>query len=88
MDTSWCIIPLCIQLPIYICMLKQVLDVAARLADAAGVPPGAVLAVRVPYRICPLGAHVDHQASGVNTILIVAVSSLFCVYIFASTFHA
>lgn len=43
----------------------QVLDVASKLADQARVPGAGAAAVQVPYRICPLGAHVDHQASAV-----------------------
>jgi galactokinase len=36
------------------------------LADWAVVPPDSVRIVRSPYRICPLGAHVDHQLGRVT----------------------
>jgi len=35
-------------------------------ADFAGVYPGDVRVARAPYRICPLGAHVDHQLGRVT----------------------
>src|SRR5437764_8172466 len=31
------------------------------LVERHGVTPGAVRFARVPYRVCPMGAHVDHQ---------------------------
>jgi galacturonokinase len=31
------------------------------VVDRFGVTPGLVRVVRAPYRVCPLGAHVDHQ---------------------------
>jgi galacturonokinase len=31
------------------------------VASRFGVPAGSVRVVRAPYRVCPLGAHVDHQ---------------------------
>ncbi len=31
------------------------------LVETHGVKPGLVRFARVPYRVCPLGAHVDHQ---------------------------
>jgi len=36
------------------------------VARAAGAPPADVRVVRSPYRICPLGAHVDHQLGQVT----------------------
>jgi hypothetical protein len=41
--------------------LVQILGVASQLCDEADVPRAAGIAVQVPYRVCPLGAHVDHQ---------------------------
>jgi len=48
----------------------------SRLAREAGVDPGEVRAIASPYRVCPLGAHVDHQggpvlgmAIGLHTVL-------------------
>src|SRR5262245_20574000 len=38
-------------------------DEVARRFDVA---PGAVRVVRAPYRICPLGAHIDHQLGPVT----------------------
>lgn len=35
-----------------------------------GVPPDAVRVVRAPYRICPLGAHIDHQLGPVTAMAI------------------
>lgn len=49
--------------PLKIYVSQQVMDVASGLADETGVPGTAAAAVQVPYRVCPLGAHVDHQAS-------------------------
>ena len=39
-------------------------------AAFAGVPPREVRVVRSPYRICPLGAHVDHQLGRVTGMAI------------------
>jgi galacturonokinase len=35
-----------------------------------GVPPAQVRFVRAPYRICPLGAHIDHQLGTVTAMAI------------------
>ena len=37
----------------------------AALAESESLPPATVRAVVSPYRICPLGAHVDHQGGDV-----------------------
>lgn len=37
----------------------------AALAESEDLPPATVRAVVSPYRICPLGAHVDHQGGDV-----------------------
>ncbi len=42
----------------------------AEAAGFAGVAPGDVSVVRSPYRICPLGAHVDHQLGRVTGMAI------------------
>lgn len=42
----------------------------AQLAVRAGVAPEAVRILRAPYRICPLGAHVDHQYGPVLALAI------------------
>jgi len=36
------------------------------MTSLAGVPPESVRVVRSPYRVCPLGAHVDHQLGAVT----------------------
>jgi galacturonokinase len=38
------------------------------VAREAGASPGAVRLVRSPYRICPLGAHIDHQLGPVTAM--------------------
>jgi galacturonokinase len=38
------------------------------LAARQGVPPNTVRVVRSPYRICPLGAHIDHQLGRVTAM--------------------
>src|SRR2546427_10766015 len=35
-----------------------------------GAEPGRVRVVRAPYRICPLGAHIDHQLGPVTAMAI------------------
>jgi len=42
-------------------LASRVEALRARLAERAGVPLADVRAVVSPYRICPLGAHSDHQ---------------------------
>lgn len=42
----------------------------AEAAELAGVPADQVSVVRSPYRICPLGAHVDHQLGRVTGMAI------------------
>ena len=41
-------------------------SVRRELCDWARVPASAVRVVRSPYRVCPLGAHVDHQLGEVT----------------------
>lgn len=43
---------------------------AAEAADFAGVPRAAIRLIRSPHRICPLGAHVDHQLGRVTGMAI------------------
>jgi galacturonokinase len=38
------------------------------LTGLHGVKPGMVRFARVPYRVCPLGAHVDHQLGGATAM--------------------
>ncbi len=38
------------------------------LIEIHGVKPDMVRIARVPYRVCPLGAHVDHQL-GISTAM-------------------
>ena len=48
-------------------------DVARLAADCADLYGGSVDAVRViraPYRICPLGAHIDHQLGTVSAVAV------------------
>ncbi|MBM3499248.1 MAG: hypothetical protein FJX74_11330 [Armatimonadetes bacterium] len=45
---------------------QRVARLTAEAALFAGVAPDAVRLVRSPYRICPLGAHVDHQLGRVT----------------------
>jgi len=45
---------------------ERIALLVAETALAAGVPPEGVQIVRSPYRICPLGAHVDHQLGEVT----------------------
>lgn len=54
-------------------------DQRRRVAREAGVAPREVRAIASPYRVCPLGAHVDHQggpvlgmAIDVHTLLVFA----------------
>jgi galacturonokinase len=42
----------------------------SELAARHGVPRNAVRVVRAPYRICPLGAHIDHQRGPVTAMAI------------------
>jgi galacturonokinase len=49
-------------------------DIVMRLREAVatryGVAPGDVRVVRSPYRVCPLGAHIDHQLGPVTAMAI------------------
>lgn len=53
-------------------MSKAPLDLAERLRGEVvqrfGVTPDQVRVVRSPYRICPLGAHIDHQLGTVTAM--------------------
>src|SRR5262245_48744546 len=40
------------------------------MADHHGVEASGVRVVRAPYRICPLGAHIDHQLGPVTAMAI------------------
>jgi galacturonokinase len=40
----------------------------AEVVKRYGVPSGQVVVVRAPYRICPLGAHIDHQLGPVTAM--------------------
>ena len=40
------------------------------LVNRYGVPKTSVRVVRAPYRICPLGAHIDHQLGPVSAMAI------------------
>ena len=47
----------------------QVIEESRRaVAREAGVKLGSVRVVRSPYRVCPLGAHVDHQGGAVTAM--------------------
>jgi galacturonokinase len=54
--------------------MKQQHEVIESLRSAVvkqfAVPPGQVGIVRAPYRICPLGAHIDHQLGPVTAMAI------------------
>jgi galactokinase len=41
-----------------------------QVVERYGVPLGSVRVVRSPYRICPLGAHIDHQLGPVTAMAI------------------
>ncbi len=41
-----------------------------KLVERYGVPASRVRVVRAPYRICPLGAHIDHQLGPVTAMAI------------------
>ena len=57
--------------------LEEVLSaLRASLAQRVAVPAGDVRAVIAPYRICPLGAHIDHQGGSVLGMAIDAYSVL------------
>jgi len=45
---------------------ERIRRLRSELAHEASVAPDQVLVVRSPYRICPLGAHVDHQLGEVT----------------------
>jgi len=45
---------------------RRVVALQKEVGEWAGVTPGDVLIVRSPYRVCPLGAHVDHQLGEVT----------------------
>ena len=45
-------------------------DLRQELVRRYGVRPGDVRTVRSPYRICPLGAHIDHQLGPVTAMAI------------------
>jgi galactokinase len=47
-----------------------VATLSAAVVSRFGIDPGAVRVVRSPYRICPLGAHVDHQLGVVTAMAI------------------
>lgn len=46
--------------------LRRMRALREELSAWASVPPQAVRTVRSPYRVCPLGAHVDHQLGHVT----------------------
>ena len=49
---------------------ERAVRVAGEAAEFAGVSIDAIRVVRSPYRICPLGAHVDHQLGRVTGMAI------------------
>ncbi|MFT5195881.1 MAG: galacturonokinase [Cellvibrionaceae bacterium] len=55
---------------------EQINQTAAGLSLAQPVGDGAIQAVAAPYRICPIGAHVDHQAGAVLGVAINAYTVL------------
>jgi galacturonokinase len=48
--------------------LDQVQNVRRQVVARFGVDPAEVRVVRSPYRVCPLGAHVDHQLGQVTAM--------------------
>ena len=44
---------------------EQVMEATAVLRDTFTVDPAAIRHIFMPYRICPLGAHIDHQGGHV-----------------------
>ncbi|MCC6458624.1 MAG: hypothetical protein IT328_26985 [Caldilineaceae bacterium] len=44
-----------------LCEADQIEQLVRRLRQIADVDPAAIRVVRAPLRICPLGAHIDHQ---------------------------
>src|SRR4051794_12836674 len=57
---------------------RQPMDDPAHIIDSlrrevvnrSGEAPGRVRVVRAPYRVCPLGAHIDHQLGPVTAMAI------------------
>ncbi len=49
---------------------EQIEDLITRLQRAYPVDPAAIQVVRAPLRICPLGAHIDHQLGVVTGVTI------------------
>jgi galacturonokinase len=45
-------------------------ELCAEMHARFGIPPRQVRIVRAPYRICPLGAHIDHQLGRVTAMAI------------------
>lgn len=50
--------------------MELISHLRAELCRQYGVAPDAVCVVRSPYRICPLGAHIDHQLGRVTAMAI------------------
>jgi galacturonokinase len=50
---------------------QQIVEQLRRqVVDRYRVPPDEVCMVRAPYRVCPLGAHIDHQLGPVTAMVI------------------
>ena len=49
---------------------KRLRTLTARLVRATGATPDVVFGVNAPLRVCPLGAHVDHQGGAVTGLTI------------------
>lgn len=60
-STCWCYGP-------YV-LLLQLKVIREKVAEMSGRDSKEVRVVVSPYRICPLGAHIDHQVRAFNQIL-------------------
>ena len=49
-------------------MLDEVAQLRAEVSARYGVAPDSFRVVRTPYRVCPLGAHIDHQLGKVTAM--------------------
>jgi len=56
------------------------------VAEMSGRTPQEVRVVVSPYRICPLGAHVDHQVSSKSVILMICIPVVLSPLIIHATF--
>ena len=55
---------------------QEIIKIAQQFAEQTGVPADVIRVVVSPYRICPIGAHSDHQGGPVLGMAISAYTLL------------